>query len=260
MYLCVEERDYAGCAGSGISVGWTHYFEYPSMEKVYDFFHGEDSLNDSGQSYCIGSIQYQINCIFGGSNLFIYEKDSNILIEKRNLTCIDGEQLRILGITGAGNVLYLGAMNYPSYDKQGIFTYEIDDTLNTNNRANLRLTLTSVPSGLSRKGNILYYVSQDDDQLHIVDISGNPVSVPDAWWQYSAVTLPEDGVDHYRGCIVIGSEIIVGNVTACKLHWINLNSYTEVSQFDFSSYLHDQTNKLYGVWKTTQDGLISRFF
>ena len=256
MYLCVEERDYSDSEGCGINVGWTHYFEYPSMERVKEYFHDQDNLNDSGQSYCIGSIQYQINCIFGGYNLFLFEKDSNTLIESRALKCVDGEALRILGISGKGSTLFLGAMNYPSYDKQGIFTYEID---NTSNIAQLRLTTANAATGLSRKGDILYYVSQDDDQLHVVNASGNVNSPGYEWWEYEAATLPEDGVDHYRGAAIVGSEIIVGNVTACKLHWLELGNYTEMKQFDFSSFLHDPGNKLYGVWKTVQDGIQSRF-
>lgn len=252
MYLCIEERDTKNSAGFGVNAGWTHYFDYPSMAKVKEYFHNNnDYKNDSGQSFCIGNIQYQINCISTvadyRNNFFIWERDTNRLIESRSIVSDqNGEVLRLLGISAKGNMLYLGGMDHPSYAYNGIYIYDLNSSGNV---AYLKRASTFTANGIGIHGGFLYHCAEEDGNLRIIDLND--------WKLVRTIALPNDGELHFRGCTVIGSEIIVGNVTDHHMYWLEDGSFQVLRDFSCYTFAHDIDNEMpYGCWMATQEGFL----
>ena len=252
MYLCIEERDLSESEGLSPNVGWTHYFDYPSMVKVKEYFHvNNENKNDSGQSFCIGNIQYQINCISTvadwRNNFFIWERDTNRLIESRSIVSDqNGEVLRLLGISAKGNTFYIGGMDHPSYAYNGIYSYNLNSPGNV---AYLRRASSFTADGIGIHGGFLFHCAEEDGNLRIVDLN--------SWNLVRTIALPDDGEFHFRGCTVIGSEIIVGNVTNHRMYWLDEGTFVVSKYFDVSGFMHDAGNEMpYGCWMATQEGFM----
>lgn len=244
--LCIEERDASGSAGFGTNCGWTHYFEWPSMRWIRKYLHqNNNNRNDSGQSYCEGSQQYQVNCICTLStdniNFIEWDKHTNTVQKERVLYYANsGNLFRQLGITKIGNVFILGGLENVALGAfEGLAKYHLGDTKVWG------MASGWIPSGIAKKGNQIYSVCQDDYYLRI----HQAFDWDDSWKQVESVLLPDGGANNFRGCSFWGNQILVGNETNHRIYVIQDQTWETVKYHDISSYMSDPGNLMpYGLW------------
>ena len=235
MYLAVEERDASASTGYDDD-GWTHYLNWPQLDKVKEVQHY--SRNDSGQSTHIGNMQYQIVC----SNYCAFHiRDLNMSdysksINEWNPQDASSNNFRSLGITHRGNTLYMTGWYDSTTGTYGIYKANIDAST---------LNFREHKIGIGNNGicfghdGLLYSSDEDSQYLNVYDIISNVL--------VRQITLPTHTTKYYRGVAIQGNQIVVSSEEDSLLTCIDYDGNIMWTK-DVSGLLHNTSNLIYGCW------------
>jgi len=262
--LVVKERDLQDTQGDGANTGFWHFYNFDgiSLTHIKSVYHNNNNnRNDSGQSCYIGNTEYQVNCIctlgsdnvnlttWNGTKVFQGTDVMNKALIREYEIRYSGDIVRMLGITAYGNGFIIGGMDHPSYNVEGLW-YLHCATWQEGAIAPMTDPAENwVPSGITRRGNLIYSVCQDDHLLRVYKIGS--INWGGYWEKVGEYTISGGGDKNFRGCAFYGDFLLVGNEEYDKIQMLKIgaSALTQVAEFDISSDKHDPDNLMpYGLF------------